>query len=220
MDTQHEEQEQDLKATLGYIVRILEQGAGELSSYRHLNPKLQLICSSLNVLLGVTTQAYETTDDILSELQGIPDNFSTILQDVNLMMSQADDGTVRCTVVPIVDGFSLENAQTVSDMSVVAVLLKAFSLVRSGVMEREVLYRIKVTALSSNVKSRLDIPRPCLEEDCDYFLVLEGEDRKEFFVSELEVGKVYNQFKIIESTDEHILIEWTSPFVGVLKLEA
>jgi hypothetical protein len=218
MDSKPDECEHDLKATLTYLVKLLESGSESLSSYRHLNPKLQLICSALGMMQGLVTEARDCTDDILSELQGIPDNFTAILDDVNLLMSQSDDGTVNCTVVPIDDGFSLENAQTVSDKSVVAVLLKAFSLVRSGVLNREILFRTKVTALTSQAAATLDIPVTC--EDTPCYLVLECVDREEYALSEMEEGKDYTRFRVVEKTDSHIVIEWLSPFVGVLKLEA
>lgn len=204
----------DLHDLLADVCESLEDCQIDIQQYAALHPELRFLSKLLILVQSVGTELHDKVDDILSELSEIPDSFSEILDNVNLVATSTD-GIVTVSLVPC--GHEAGHAASFTDTSFIGALLKAYSYVKESALSRPRYCLIKLTSTVAHLGAEYALQLVPVEG-----LALHLEDRigfkEEYQVETLKSGFVCNSFTVVSLEDGILRIKWNIPFTGTLTL--
>lgn len=206
---------QALQRALRNVCAVLDSCEDNVQEFSSLHPEIEFFGKMIMLLQSMGQGLQEKVGDILTELSDIPDQFSDILEDVNLTVS-SKDGVVT---VNLISCMPETQGQVISfaDTNFVVALLKAYNHVKANQLTRPIYYQTRITSFSSGIHSSafvqlIDVP--------DLWLSLDSGtgEPDEYPLNELVVGYKTNRFEVVERTDELLKISWLMPFVGKMSL--
>ncbi|SBV38279.1 hypothetical protein BN7874_110 [Phage NCTB] len=207
----------ELKQALRAINCDLDKSLGTLSNYRALSPKIELFVGLMGMLQGMATELSDSASDILTELSQLPDNFSEVLNHVNLTVSKNKD-IVSITYVPKEDGLSMEHSATVSDTNFVCAMLKVYSRIIGDTAMTKTRYfhkRMSGTNTGKGFETAVTFPT-----DMNTYLLFQSHGTEEEYpIGGLEAGSSIRSLCKVVSIDREegvLKLDWLVPFFGNL----
>jgi hypothetical protein len=203
-----------LKTVLAKCSQSLNENLDSLEEYKSLDPRIDLFFRCVGMLSTLGSELENSVDDLLSELSGMPDNFTEILNDVNLLI-RSSNGIVVISASEK-DKYPPEEILQVKDTNFVAALLKIYDGVRSDTLGRKVHFSARISGILSEQGSSMTfnkIPGCSLELDDSNTIV-------EFNLDTVGIGQTFNGICEIQATSSEAFlhIKWLKPFVGRVRI--
>tara|TARA_B100000214_G_scaffold289489_1_gene219139 strand:- start:50376 stop:50750 length:375 start_codon:yes stop_codon:yes gene_type:complete len=119
--------DQSLKETNQSLLEALDV----LGQYKNLNPKLEMLVGLIGMIYGISSNL---NPDVLSELSSLPDNYSSVLDGVNLTVGKYGN-LINIHVYPTDP--DLFDAFVISDESFTSALMQVYSNLKGDDPELE-----------------------------------------------------------------------------------